>query len=69
MNNPVHCPNCDKTIIDYISGYSAVYILKCRSCNEQIRIFSAGSTAIVKENLGFRELDKMVRNNKYPDFG
>lgn len=63
----LRCPNCDKVLTEYISGF-AIYRQQCRNCKEFIRIFSAGQTAICKENLSIPEIDKMMRNNKYPDF-
>jgi len=64
----LRCPNCDKVLIKYVSGCNAEYVLECRGCKEDIRIYSAGKTLICDEHLSMPELDKMMRFNKCPNF-
>jgi ribosomal protein S27E len=71
-HRPIKCPNCKiKTLIFYTGGCDANYEIKCHNnkCGAIIRIYSAGRTAICREDDGrFDAFDKMMRSNSYPKF-
>ena len=66
QTTPVKCPGCGKTIIFYGSGCDAVYELKCHNnkCGCIVRIYSAGKTAVISENLSFGQYEHLVKSNR-----